>query len=223
MPPITKIWLSTLKSKESIDPSEFTDLLCQILTHCSSYTNPDSNPKLPPMHALFRSVESPDNLLMITGYPSQDMNNEADRTYAEAFLPRMFEFVQHNWLKQLDLDVCSLPLGNDDLVLQIRDTPAGQGVDQVVGGWDVWPETEQGIRMKEAERGPIEMISSRWLKNLVMSAVAPPAPSERLELRMREQRRLRLLAKDGGEAVFNRKVVRAVTAELSFDCYWAEA
>ncbi|KAE8366607.1 hypothetical protein BDV27DRAFT_155747 [Aspergillus caelatus] len=140
MPPITKIWLSTLKTKDSIDPSEFTDLLCHILTHCSSYTNPDSNPKLPPMHAFFRSVESPDNLLMITGYPSQDMNNEADRTYAEAFLP-----------------------------------------------------------------------------------LAPPAPSARLELRMREQRRLRLLAKDGGEAVFNRKVVRAVTAELSFDCYWAEA
>ncbi|KAE8139727.1 hypothetical protein BDV38DRAFT_280643 [Aspergillus pseudotamarii] len=86
MPPITKIWLSTLKNKDGIDSGEFTDLLSQILTHCSSYTNPDSNPELSPMQAFFWNVENPDNLLMITGYPSQDMNNEADRTYAEAFL-----------------------------------------------------------------------------------------------------------------------------------------
>ncbi|KAE8159772.1 hypothetical protein BDV40DRAFT_302911 [Aspergillus tamarii] len=161
MAPITKIWLSTLKTKDCIDSSEFTNLLSQILTHCSSYTNPDSDPELPPMHAFFQSIDSPDYVLMITGYPSQEMNNEADRTYAEAFLDRMFGFVQHKWLKQLDLDVRSLPLANDNLVLQICDTPAGQGIDQVVGGWDVWPETEQGIRMKEA--GKLGDVPRTWV------------------------------------------------------------
>ncbi|KAE8316580.1 hypothetical protein BDV41DRAFT_528555 [Aspergillus transmontanensis] len=171
MPPITKLWLSRLKAKDCIESSEFTELLSQILTHCSSYTNPESNPEQPPMHAFFHSVENPDQLLMITGYPSQEMNNAADGTYAKAFLPRMFELVQHRWLKQLDLDVCSLPLADDDLVLQFRDAPADLGADH--GGWDVWPETEQGIKMKKA--GKLGDVRKTWVTigKEVKAGVAP--------------------------------------------------
>ncbi|KAE8326268.1 hypothetical protein BDV39DRAFT_206162 [Aspergillus sergii] len=145
MPPITKLWLSTLKAKDCIESSEFTSLLSQILTHCSSYTNSQSKPEQPPMHAFLHSVENPDQLLMITGCPSQEINNAADGT----------------WLKLLDLDVCSLPLADDDLVLQFRDAPANLGADQVVGGWDVWPETEQGINMTKA--GKLGDVPKTWV------------------------------------------------------------
>ncbi|KNG87663.1 hypothetical protein ANOM_004123 [Aspergillus nomiae NRRL 13137] len=161
MSPITKLWLSTAKTKDYMDSSGFHDLLAQILSHCSSYTNPESNPELPPMHAFFQSVDNPDLLLMVTGYPSQEMNNAADDTYAATFLPRMFQFVEHKWLKQLDVDVSLLPLGNDNLTLQFCDTPVDTATGQVIGGWDVWPETEQGIRMREA--GKLEELRKIWV------------------------------------------------------------
>ncbi|OGM42640.1 hypothetical protein ABOM_008436 [Aspergillus bombycis] len=161
MPPITKLWLSIVKTRDCMDSSDFHDLLAQILSHCSSYTNPESNPDLPPMHAFFQSVENPGILLMITGYPSQEINNAADKTYAATFLPRMFQVVEHKWLKQLDLDVRLLPLGDDDLTIQFRDTPLDPGTGQAIGGWDVWLETEQAIRMREA--GKVQDLPKVWV------------------------------------------------------------
>ncbi|KAE8356314.1 hypothetical protein BDV28DRAFT_145349 [Aspergillus coremiiformis] len=150
MSPITKLWLSILKTNDTITTPEFHNLLPEILTHCASYTNPTSDPNSPPMHAFFQNIDNPVQILMITGYPTQEMNTAADVTYAQKYLSRVFQLVEHGWLKQLDLDVRSLPLDSDEIVLRLCDAPQEPGTDGAVGAWDVWPQTEQGIRMRQS-------------------------------------------------------------------------
>ena len=79
---------------------------------------------------------------MITGYPTQEMNTEADKIYAERFLPEMFENVQHVWLRQLDIDVATLPL-EDSIFVECGNRPSDWTDEMGVGGWDIWPQTRQ--------------------------------------------------------------------------------
>jgi hypothetical protein len=86
--------------------------------------------------------------MMITGYQSQELNTEADTVYASNYLPEMFKFVQHVWLRQSDLDVRVLPLDKELIIVTCG---AEEGTQQGgVGGWDVWPATSQARAMKNA-------------------------------------------------------------------------
>lgn len=87
---------------------------------------------------------------MITGYPSQEMNTEADNIYAERYLPRMFSFVQHKVLWQVDIDVRTLPL-RGEVAVAVGKRPEEWKDEGSIGAWDYWPET-RGIEVKEADK-----------------------------------------------------------------------
>lgn len=152
MGPITKFWLCSLLPGHSVCDPDFRTLFAEVLQLCSSYTNPD--PGTPEMHVLFQSVDNASQLMMITGYQSQELNTEADKVYATKYLREMFKFVQHVWLRQLDLDVRVLPLDKELIVVTCG---AEEGTRQGgVGGWDVWPATSQATAMKNASQEPRE-------------------------------------------------------------------
>ncbi|KAJ5116181.1 hypothetical protein N7456_000529 [Penicillium angulare] len=150
MPAITKIWLCTLKDPSSVSTPEFQELITELLNFCGSYTNPAQDPALPPMHAFFQDTQDPAKLFMITGYPSQEMNTEADNIYAERYLTRMFGFVQHKVLWQVDLDVRTLPL-RGEVAVAVGKSPGGWKNENATGAWDYWPET-RGIKTEEAHK-----------------------------------------------------------------------
>lgn len=150
MPPITKFWHCTLKDEQSINSPLFQKLVGDILDLTSSYTN--SEGVTPLMHVLYQDINSPSRLFMITGYQSQELNTEADKVYAEKYLPSMFEYVQHVWLRQLDLDVTTLSLG-EQMVLACGKNPSEWRDDKALGGWDVWPDTRQALKNTNGERG----------------------------------------------------------------------
>jgi hypothetical protein len=60
---------------------------------------------------------------MTTGYPLQELNTEADTIYAGRFLSRLFEQVQHTWLKQLDMNIAETPL-EENLIVAYRKEPS---------------------------------------------------------------------------------------------------
>ncbi|KAE8148354.1 hypothetical protein BDV25DRAFT_141877 [Aspergillus avenaceus] len=148
MPPITKLWLCTLKEGKSLTDPALTQLLADILTLCTSYTNPNT---LSPMHAFYQVTNDPSHLFMITGYQCQELNTEADKAYAEKYLPRLFEYVRHQWLRQVEVDVREMPLDGDAVVCcsgpgSDSDSHCNsvEGGGKGVGGWDVWKMTQQG-------------------------------------------------------------------------------
>jgi hypothetical protein len=88
--------------------------------------------------------------MMITGYQSQELNTEADTVYATKYMSEMFKFVQHVWLRQLDLDVRVLPLDKEQIIVTCS---TEEGMQQGgVGGWDVWPATSQAKANKNSSQ-----------------------------------------------------------------------
>ncbi|KAL3494902.1 hypothetical protein BJX62DRAFT_233871 [Aspergillus germanicus] len=163
MPPLTKFWLFTLKDP-SQPPSSLSPLLTEILDLCSSFTDPHYKPSSAPesstnasTHAFYTITNKPGHMLMITGYPSQELNNEADKVYAEKYLPQLFEHVQHIWLRQIEVDIRELPLGGERVVVSVDEGIAGgEGVDfggEGKGGWDVWKKTRQGSEGDDVVQG----------------------------------------------------------------------
>ncbi|KAL3446500.1 hypothetical protein BJX65DRAFT_279224 [Aspergillus insuetus] len=163
MPPLTKFWLFTLKD-HSQPASTLTPLLTEILDLCSSFTNPHYNATSAPenntnapTHAFYSITNKPNHMLMITGYPSQELNNEADKAYAEKYLPRLFEHVKHIWLRQIEVDITELPLGGEGVVVTVnKGIAGGDGVDfggEGKGGWDVWKKTRQGSEGDDVVQG----------------------------------------------------------------------
>lgn len=146
MPPITKFWHCRLREGCTVDSPTFTQLFSQILDLCSSYTNPNSDPMLSPQHIFYQDINNPSQLLMITGYQSEQLMLEASEDYTHKFREKMFEQVQHIWIKQVDADVSSFhPLQNEQRIITVTYGTAPQEWknDESVGYWDVWPETEQ--------------------------------------------------------------------------------
>jgi hypothetical protein len=144
--PITKFWLFSLLPGRSVSDPSFKALFAEILQLCSAYTNPDAG--TPEMHVLYQSVDDASQLMMITGYQSQELNTEADTVYATKYMSEMFKFVQHVWLRQLDLDVRDLPLDKEQIIVTCStDERVQQGG---VGGWDVWPAISQARANKNA-------------------------------------------------------------------------
>ncbi|KAJ5725928.1 uncharacterized protein N7483_007285 [Penicillium malachiteum] len=78
------------------------------------------------------------------------MNTEADIVYAERYMPRMFELVQHKVLRQIDVDVQTLPLSGD-VVLTVGKNPEEWKDEKAIGNCDYWSET-RGINIEEAEK-----------------------------------------------------------------------
>lgn len=185
MPPITKFWHCTLKDEQSINSPLFQKLVGDILDLTSSYPNPEGGTPL--MHVLYQDINSPSRLFMITGYQSQELNTEADGVYAEKYLPSMFEYVQHIWLRQLDLDVTALSLG-EQVVLACGKNPSAWKDDKALGGWDVWPDTRQAQKNTNSERGTRNLEDehrvwvqvSRWEDGAVNSI--QPTEGERILL-----------------------------------------
>jgi hypothetical protein len=131
---------------------------------CSSFTNPHynatstpENNNNAPTHAFYTITNKPNHMLMITGYPSQELNNEADKAYAEKYLPRLFEHVQHIWLRQIGVDINELPLGGKGVAVTVDEgTSGGDRADlggEGKGGWDVWKKTRQGSEGDDVVQG----------------------------------------------------------------------
>lgn len=156
-----KFWLSTLKEGKSVDSPSFQNLISEILEFCSSYTK--SGPGAPDAHFFYQDTRDPARVLMITGYPSLELNTEADAIYAERFLPKMFEQVQHTWLKQLDISIGEIPLGERVIVAYGKEPSSW--VDGGVGGWDVWPATPQGRKIIARAQGSeaLEVEDKDWV------------------------------------------------------------
>ncbi|KAL2828098.1 hypothetical protein BJY01DRAFT_255487 [Aspergillus pseudoustus] len=158
MPPLTKFWLCTLKDK-SPDVSTLTPLLSEILELCASFSNQSPNPTTDEApqsqtHAFYTVTNLPGHLLMITGYPSQALNDAADKAYAAKFLPRLFEHVQHVWLRQIELDVSELPIQGERAVVSVSSAEgSGSGIGEGKGGWDVWKKTRQGSEGGDGVQG----------------------------------------------------------------------
>ncbi|KIA75729.1 hypothetical protein HK57_00464 [Aspergillus ustus] len=171
MPPLTKFWLCTLKDK-SQNVSTLTPLLSKILELCASFSNQapksstttgdESEHNAGPhsqSHAFYTVTNLPGHLLMITGYPSQELNDAADSAYAAKFLPRLFERVQHVWLRQIEVDVSELPVRGERVVVSVSSAEeegsgSGNGVgEEGKGGWDVWKRTRQGSEGGDGVQG----------------------------------------------------------------------
>ncbi|PYH98012.1 hypothetical protein BO71DRAFT_395671 [Aspergillus ellipticus CBS 707.79] len=135
--PLIKLWHFTLLPTTTPTDPSLIALLTEITTFCATYTNPTSSPSAPETHAFYHDIQDPRKLVMITGYPTQEMNEEADRAYVEKYIGRMKELVKHEWLRQIELDVTSLGLGEDMVV-------ACGPEEREVGGWDVWKGKPQG-------------------------------------------------------------------------------
>lgn len=183
MPPITKIWHCRLKDGHTTESPSFIEVLTNILSLCASYTNPDHSESQPPMHAMYQDTKDPSQLLMITGYPSQELNTEADKQYAAKFLPKMFEHVQHVWLKQLDADITTFPLAGDSPVtLAYGPQPEGwkKKNGDGSGGWDVFALTEQARKNRDNVVGLSESVSDAGLDwvQVTPGSDESPAPKD---------------------------------------------
>lgn len=180
MPPIVKLWLCRLKDAQAVHSPDFRELLTNILEHTASYTNPEPGSR--PMHAMYQDTNNESSLLMITGYQSQELNSEADRVYAQKYLSRMFEYVQHVCLRQLDLDIANISL-DDHLLVEVGADPAAWVGKTGTGNWDIWPQTQQGQNMPDLQKqeNSIWVHVSDW--NGFESATAGSLPREKLLLK----------------------------------------
>lgn len=106
------------------------------------------------MHAFYQDTADPARLFMITGYQSQELNAEADKVYAEKYLHKMFEFVEHKMLRQIDVDINTLPIGKHVAVAYGKQAARWREEDQA-GGWDVLQMRQAQLNENEAhgERG----------------------------------------------------------------------
>jgi hypothetical protein len=181
MPPITKIWHCRLKAGHTVHPPSFIEVLTNILELCASYTNPDQQASQPPMHVMYQNTSDPSQLVMITGYPSQELNTEADRQYAAKFLPKMFEHVQHVWLKQLDADITTFPLAGESVItLAYGREPEGWKKDGSSGGWDVFAQSEQARKNRDNVVGLSETVATAgvdWVQ-VTPGSDESPAPKD---------------------------------------------
>jgi hypothetical protein len=138
MAPFTKFWLFALKDGITSTSQPFTQLLAEIVEFCASYTNP--GPGSPQMHAFYKASNAPSDILLITGFPSQELNDEAHEVFVEKFFARMFELVEHRSMKQVEVDVKEFPLDQERLAV----VTSGEKIAGLKGkgGWDVLQKAE---------------------------------------------------------------------------------
>ncbi|CEL04902.1 hypothetical protein ASPCAL06026 [Aspergillus calidoustus] len=159
MPPLTKFWLTKVKDRASLSDQTFLGLLRDATSFCASYTNPNNDPSTPTMHAFYRVVNtkgsgsSPsDLLLMVSGYPSQELNEEVHNVYMPEYGARMFEYVEHVSLRQVELVSSELPLA-EKVVISCTTGGSEGRKDGQVGGWDIWEQTPEERAIISAQGG----------------------------------------------------------------------
>jgi hypothetical protein len=130
--PMTKLWYTNLNPPNTISTPKFRQLWSEVLDFCFSASGPTSSG-----HTLWQDISSQANLVMISGYPSYESNQAADKTYIEnGYMRRMAEFLDHRRLLQIDMDVNALMpagLGHNGGVLCIETFPGAEG--EVGEGW----------------------------------------------------------------------------------------
>lgn len=141
MPPITKIWLFSLKDDHDITDPPFAELWDEILAFVNAFTRDEPGADDAEQHILFQCVNDSKQLVFITGYPSLEMNMEADREYAERFMKRMFAIVEHNRLLMVESDVMGLQLCDGKASMSLfKSRPVAEPhvLNNGIAGWDVW-------------------------------------------------------------------------------------
>ncbi|KAL3452716.1 hypothetical protein BJX65DRAFT_302625 [Aspergillus insuetus] len=153
MPALTKFWLTRVKDPKTFSDPTFLSLLRDAASFCATYTNSKGDPSVPTMHAFYRvtNTNSPsDLLLMVSGYPSQELNEEVHNAYMPQYGARMFEYVEHVWLRQIELVSSELPLVER---VAISCTTGTEGKKGQVGGWDIWEQTPEAQVIISAQGG----------------------------------------------------------------------
>lgn len=162
MASFTKFWRFALKDDVTATSQPFTQLLTEIVEFCASYTNPD--PALPQMHTFYKVSNAPSDVLLITGFPSQELNDEAHEVFVERFSARMFELVEHRSMRQVEVDVREFPLGQERLVV----VTSGERIAGLKGkgGWDALQKAED---MPAAEETWVQVLP--WDEEVESSSV----------------------------------------------------
>ncbi|KAL2813520.1 hypothetical protein BJX63DRAFT_431868 [Aspergillus granulosus] len=161
MPPLTKFWLTTLKDL-SQQPDTLTPLLTEILELCSSFTGALPLPatrRSQTTHAFFSVTNAPGHLMMITGFPSQELNNEVHEAYEAQFLSRFFAHAQHVWMRQIEVDIRELPIQGNKVVVNVSLGSKGDSAEteeEGKGGWDVLTKTRQEAEEGDVVQGEVE-------------------------------------------------------------------
>ncbi|KAL3482787.1 hypothetical protein BJX62DRAFT_245535 [Aspergillus germanicus] len=154
MAPLTKFWLTRVKDPKTFSDPTFLTLLRDAAAFCAGYTNPNNDPSAPTMHAFYRvtNINRPsDLLLMVSGYPSQELNEEVHNVYMPQYGTGMFEYVEHVWLRQIELVSSELQLV-EKVVITCTTGPEGRKEGQV-GAWDIWEQTPEAQAIIAAQGG----------------------------------------------------------------------
>ncbi|KAK2594749.1 hypothetical protein QQS21_007547 [Conoideocrella luteorostrata] len=139
MSPITKIWLCNLHPGNTVSDQKFKDIWEETLAFTNSYTKDKPSAKTREQHVLFQSESDATQLVLVTGYPSLEMNLAADREYVTKIAGRMSQFVKHDRLLMLEKDIDELPLETGRVSLSLATgEPAATQNNIGSGGWDVW-------------------------------------------------------------------------------------
>ncbi|KAL2783385.1 hypothetical protein BJX66DRAFT_318606 [Aspergillus keveii] len=154
MAPLTKFWLTKVKDPKTFSDQAFLSLLRYATSFCATYTNPNNVPSVPTMHAFYHVTNAngpSEHLLMVSGYPSQELNEQVHNVYMPQYGARMFEYVEHVWLRQIELVSSELPLVNRLLISCITGREGKK--EGHVGGWDIWEQTPEAQAIISAQGG----------------------------------------------------------------------
>lgn len=102
---------------------------------------------------------------------------EADSIYAEKYLQKMFQFVEHKMLRQVDIDIKTLQIGKHISVAYGK-KPATWTEEDQPGGWDV-SQTTQGA---DEEEDRVWVQVSKWNGAASVLDSVQPIEGERLFL-----------------------------------------
>ncbi|CAM6111278.1 unnamed protein product [Calypogeia fissa] len=175
MAPITKIWFMKLKPSVTASDPAFKAHWTEIFEFVNTQSGPSSA-----AHQLWQHISIPQCLVMISGYPSQESTDIADREYVPRYGKRMAEFVENLGLKELQLDAESIKssilgakvMSLETLMVEAEDQrafemkemgseKAKEGTRTVVGGWDIWPKVLRAKKGLDAEMG---MVAKDWVR-----------------------------------------------------------
>ncbi|KAI1324775.1 hypothetical protein F5Y16DRAFT_287561 [Xylariaceae sp. FL0255] len=115
MAPLTRVWFFTLNANHSIIEAAFRKFWNEILTTAAAYSS------FGEPHVLLQSDDEPDQLALISGYPTQEASLELQQAWGDKLVPRVLEFITHKQLLISDLDVRELPLDSGKIAVLVKD------------------------------------------------------------------------------------------------------
>ncbi len=173
--PVTKLWYMTLKDSTNADDPDFRQAWTEVLDFCNLRTSGEPSSA----HELWQHIMFPNCLVMITGYPSRQAVEDADKAYAEkGFLGRTAEFVQHKRLLIIETDVTGLPIDAANVEIDVSSSNVGENAKlelgpEIVAGRKVM---EEAVEQGRKEPGEKIFVSIKALedKNVKQSVEALP-------------------------------------------------